>query len=393
MPASIPRATPLIKKGRKKQSSVEIKTRNVVSINNASKAFKINDDFSTFILNDDFDVKFKPGTKTKLLGSKSNKIEGVNYKKENVFKSYKSDVRNLPASIFSTAMDIIIRGVIKNEFTFTLPRGVGIIKVQEITKKSVASAYFKKYKNLQPEDTLFKVYCPVLNFYMSRRNQDFIGLSTRFIISKHYREIFEEECKKLHNFNTINKLTTRQLVDKLLLTYYDVPRTFIRRCLAHGFKYMRVYTRYGIALKINKYIPKKGYSEFSTIRTSMGKSRERYDAYTKAKRIIRQIYRYTRRPYNGFYYTCLSEYEMLNIKQFEIINKKLYLCKEEAMLDPLNHPHIIAIRIPRPIKGKLKFSLNKSINYAQNDIEYVWRWDGSRFRTTNYSEYSFNRLS
>lgn len=320
-------------------------------------------------------------------------MKGVNYKKSHVFDSYRSDVRNLPASIFSTALDIIMKGVVSNKFTFEMPRGVGIIKINEITRPTAAGNYFNKLKNVTPEDILYKVYAPTMSFYASRKNKDVFCLQTTLFMSSHYLKIFEEECKKLHGFNPVERLTIKELIDQLLLTYYDVPRSFIRNCLYHGFRFMRVYIRFGITLRSARPAKFGKKWSFASVRTSFKNSRMRLDGYTGAKRMIRRMYKYRRSIYNGFYYTCLSDHEMINIKQFELINKKLYLCKEEAMLDPLENPHIVAIRIPPPLNNKLKFNIYKNINYAQDDIEYIWRWDGSRFRTTNYSEYSFNRLS
>lgn len=321
------------------------------------------------------------------LGGKTTLVYNKKNIYKNKFESFKGDVRDLPSSIFSRALDIIVMGVCRNLFYYVLPEGQGEISMKNVSNRYTGRRLFKELM-LNPEQTNHSIFAPCLSFYSNKKDRFSISKSVYLRTSKHYnntlRRLMFTAYK--HKFATTNVLTNAQLVYLLKRFYWDVPKDLIRRVLSYGFKKYRLFSQYNIAVISRR--PKLGKSVAVSYALITTHSRF-YNSYHRpdlkdARQLASRLYkRKAWKFYNGYYYVSLTNREFINLKDYILLNKKHHFLMEHAMLDPERKPHIVAIKVPKPLYYKESF--RKNIDYEKNDIKHIWSWDGSRFRTFNHA--------
>lgn len=266
-------------------------------------------------------------------------------------------------------------GVIKSKFIVKLPAKKGFIYLQDIMNKK---AYYKRYQ-LDPLEQHRKAYRVEMSFKGSKYDSE-----CTVYLSKKYRDILHSEIAKGNNMLVMKEITLHQVARAIHKSLYPkMELEQIYYIILHGFKYICN----GIVNKIDTVV-------FSTNGPGVGLNQI---FFKPAKTNINRLYQYRRKTrflykmapekYSGFYYAKLSN------ERFNTFTKtpqplRLYLYIEEAMIEPHKYPHIIRVKVQKPLFKK--YTIFREITYEKNNTEYLWRWNDKRFESVNNTQFRFN---
>lgn len=330
------------------------------------------------------------------------------------FKSYKGDIRKLPASVFNSLMTSIFEGIFKNEYKFQLPEKRGYImavlgKTTEYSNKKILERFKVKQVGLK-QAPMIKI------IHTLKNNPNVILKDTEVIPIYDSKWDYKKELLNKYPYRTIKVKTIRDFMPILREKYYDVPRELLTRIVKHGFKMLKIFNYAKLSVHFTKIEPKRnGHGKW--LKGYMTSKAFYFNTKRRVDGIVGDITKYydvaaRKIKYHGWHYCALSEEEHKHIMTHRI-NKQLTIYMSHAMSNPKKYPYIVAVKtyfdVPNAawysnsnvkvrvlkkskIRNKLKRIFTKSITYERGNFKYLWKWNGSRFRTFDNSKLRINLL-
>lgn len=348
---------------------------------NFPHAMQCDDIFKTYTKHFEFYKKRKPVTERRVK-QKDGSIKIMRRAKRKKVKDTTPDLNRLPSFVFNRVMKYLFEGILTRKFYLKLPNNKGHIRME---KSKTPEKQFAKHKDidlLKAGNRYYNMVMTLDNYYNVERYH-YIHLTT------HYREIYKEELYKGSTFQTAKSITLNdlaKLVHKDVLS--DIDKSLISSIIKWGFKYITNGANANIDTVIYTQSENKNERvvDFAYISTNKLKL-NRKDKFINKVRFLNDL---RGENYSGYYYASLSheEFNTFNKKSFE---KKLYLYLEEALVNYNFEPHIIKVKISKPLYKRL--IITKDIKYAKSNTEYIWRWDDKRFESVDNTKYVFNRRS
>lgn len=344
--------------------------------NNFSHAVSCDDIFKTYSKHEEELIE-KPVKMTRNATVNGKKVVIRRAKRRPVKKEKKipGKMDKFPGTVFHMALDLIVMGVIQNKFHFRLPDKKGWIKM----KPWDDPAGFK-LKKIDPLLANFQYQAPCLFLENAKYDKScFISMSKKYV------DLLREELYKHSTFQTNKVLTVYGLAKLINKTYPNVSQNLIVSILRRGFKYLHQGCYFKADFIFYRRADIKNYNRDYLYVKNIVSS---YDQKIKFKRKLRFLDAVRGEKYTGYYYMALTNTEFNNFNMVPI-EAKLHLIMEECMLEPGMRPHIIKVKIRKPLFKKL--TILREIKYAKSHTEYIWRWNDQRFESVDNSEYSFNR--
>lgn len=340
-----------------------------------------NEIFKTYTKHFDYYKKRKPVTERRVK-QKDGSIKIMRRARRKVVVEDTPDLFKLPSFIFSRVMCYLIEGLITSKFTLKLHNNKGHIRMH---KSKTPESKFAKNKDidlLKARNTYYDIVMTLQNYYNDERYH-YIHITDR------YKEIYKAELYAGSTFQTTKEITYAGLAT---LVHQDVlpeiDKALILSIIKYGFKYITNGANANVdsVFHVRSENKKKRVTDFVYISTNKLKLNKK-DKIINKLRFLNDI---RAEKYSGYYYTSLSHKEFNTFNKITYV-KKLYLIMEEAMLNYKKEPHILKIKISKPLYKRL--TITKDIQYAKSNTEYIWRWDDKRFESTDNTQYVFNRRS
>lgn len=310
-------------------------------------------------------VRTKKGTVTKRTA-----------KRKRIVYNLPCRLKFLPIFIFNKYFEYVVQGVINGEFTFKLPKDRGYIKN---VLSDTPLVQLKRW-NLDPLEMRFKYYMTVIEYSKTRKyhygKSCIIGLSDKYrkqLNSANIRGVAHKGVKIVKPLE-VCKILAEQL-------NCDVDYKLINSIIEHGFSYIANATFY----KADSVIFTKSdnlnerVKEFMYIRNND----ETVNETLKFRRKLRVLRKMRREKYDGYYYAALTWEQLQAYKKKSPVNVRMYMIMEEAMLNRYPYNYIVKVKVAKPLYDKL--IIEKEIKYAKGYTEYIWRRNGERFESIDYS--------
>jgi hypothetical protein len=301
--------------------------------------------------------------KTKPIQKKLSSIE-----EKNEFRR----LARLCISVTNRLLHYTLNGVTKGEFKFVLPYSKGYIKMMPV--KEPGKTLLKR--GIDPLSTNFKDYQPVC--YLKGSSKKSINRFLRIHVSESYMKNVNEKILKYENFDNNKNVNLYWISKQVHKEHFpNLKLQTIVSIFRRALKYIMYFLRNGINY-VTQHSMNIGVEHNHIIFNSGRYYRSKEHVLIKKYRLLHNI-RYGKR-YNGYYYMALTNNENVLFEK-EPVDAYLFLSMEESMLKPNMRPHIYKVKVKKPLQKKYK--INRTIDYGEHKPEYIWRWNGKRFKSVN----------
>lgn len=297
---------------------------------------------------------------------------------------FKETLESLPKTLFSKTIERLIKGIIMSEFTFKLVNDAGTIKMH---KRFDSYHALSKHKEIDALKANFSYYDLIFELAPSARNK--YGDKCFITYSKELKALYKKQIESGSTFQTKNIINVYDLSKIIKEEFYpDLDLKLITKIIQHGFKVLVSSIHFDIDACF--FTPSKNKNERVTEFVYFCSDLRKVRIPRKLKYIekLRFLYEEHGKKYNGYYYACLTN-EQFNTFNKKDIDVKLHLIMEETMLVPKICPHIIAVKIHKPLFRR--HVINATIKYEKANTKYIWRWNDKRFKSVDNSQFVFNR--
>lgn len=277
-----------------------------------------------------------------------------------------------------------------------MPNNMGEISAYDVDKSGAYRPILRSV-GLTPMDVNYKLKSIQMKFTKAS-DRKFVYLRMNLLPMDYMRVSYKNELVKRNQYNTAKICTMRNAMPRLRAIYHDLPKDLLSAIVLFGFKMMKRFYQIGISVRFNKL---RGFINSGSRKCFTGVMTSRLVYARNTKRAMSRQLKFTaisfnkrirRREYHGYHYCALSEYEHYHLST-HLIGKELTRYMDEAMTNPYKYPYIIAVKMENNLSGKIIKRLKTKITYERGNIEYLWKWDGTRFRATNNSKFRINLLS
>lgn len=331
-----------------------------------------------------FKEKKKRTTRTIKVDGKEKVMRRAKRRKEKKVFPFKGALESLPKTLFSKTIHRLIKGILLSEFTFNMIGDGGSVKMHERFDSINA---LSKHKEIDAIKARFKYYDLIFTLNPSARS--IYGTKGFITFSKEFKDLYIKEIENGSTFQSKNTINVYDLSKIIQAEYYpDLDIKLIRSIIQHGFKIITasIHSRVNVCLFEQSENKKERVMEFVYFCNNTSKIKT-----TKKMKYVRKL-RFLEKQYDldysGYYYACLT-HEQCNTFNKKSVDVKLYRIMEEAMINPEVFPHIIAVKIYKPLFKR--YEINTTIKYEKANTKYIWRWSDQRFESVDNSELVINR--